>query len=90
MTTKNSPRSALKIQADRMAKVLKGFLAGTIPDGPFVQKLKDALDKPSIKFGIVMDDKVLTIEMPWSVIRETGEREISEWIISKMAEERAQ
>jgi hypothetical protein len=86
MTTKNSPFAALKAQADKIAKVLKGFDQGKIPDGPFAQKLVDARAKDGIKFGIFMDDKVITIEMPWLVIRETEEAGISAWIVRQMQE----
>lgn len=87
MTTKDSPRGKLKAQADNIAKTLKGFIRGKIPPGPFTDKLRESLDKPGIKFAVVMDDKVLKMEMPWSVIRETDERGISEWIVSQMSEE---
>lgn len=91
MTTKHSSRAKLKTQADQIAKTLKGFYDGKIPDGQFVQKLKDARAKDGVTFGIiVMDDKVLKIEMPWTVVATSTERAISEWIVSKMAEEPTQ
>jgi hypothetical protein len=37
-----------------------------------------------------MDDKVLKITLPWTVIAGANEAAISEWIIGKMAEEPVQ
>lgn len=33
-----------------------------------------------------MDDKVLTIEMPWTLITETSEAALSEYIVRQMQE----
>ena len=43
-----------------------------------------ALERPSITFGVVMDDKVLKIEMPWAAIRERSEAGLSEFILQHM------
>ncbi len=82
MTTSASPLAKLKAQADQIATRLKGMVSAdpaTLPD-----KVRAALDKPAIKFGIVMDDKIITVEMPWATIRETDEAGISAWIVEHM------
>jgi hypothetical protein len=89
MTTKHSPLSAIKAQADKIAKMLKAFERGEIPAVPNVAKLIKARDNnENFIFGVVMDDKFLKIEMPWTLIRENSEVGLSEWIIRQMREER--
>lgn len=84
MTTSRSPLSALKRQADNMAAMLKAFERGEKIDSPFAAKLEAARGRDSLKFAVVMDDKVISIEMPWAMIRETGEVGIAEWILRQM------
>ena len=40
------------------------------------------------KIGIVMNDKVVTIEMPWATIRITSEAGLSEYVVRQMRESR--
>jgi len=80
MTTKSSPYAALKAQADKIAKALKD---------PRTPQVRAARQKPSFKAGIVMDDKVLTLEMPWSLIDATTEPALSEYILDLMRETKA-
>lgn len=70
MTNKNSPVHLLKAQADQIAHVFKMAAQNAT--------------KPAFKAGIVMDDKVLTIEMTVSTILETTEEGISEYIVKQM------
>lgn len=37
-----------------------------------------------LTFAVMMDDKILSIEMPWATIRETSERGISEYVLKHM------
>jgi hypothetical protein len=39
-------------------------------------------------FAIVMDDKILKVEMPWATIRSTSEAGIAEYIFNLMREDR--
>ena len=80
MTTKSLPRSQLKAQADKIAKALKN---------PLTPQMRAARQKPNFKAGIVMDDKVLTLEMPWSLVDSTEEAALSEYIVGLMQETRA-
>jgi hypothetical protein len=84
MTTAHSPLSALRSQADRMAAVLKAASRGARIAHDPGGKLAAALQRESITFGVVMDDKVLKIEMPWELIRECTEAGIAEYIIKQM------
>lgn len=86
MTTKNSPEGQVRAQAVNIAKTLKAVSRGEKVTNDPAGKIASALSKPSITFGIVMDDKVLKVEMPWSTIRETDEHGIVEWIVGQMRE----
>lgn len=82
MTTKHSPLRELRRQADLIAQKLKAAERGeiTVKD--------DARNKESIKVGVVMDDKILQIEMPWELIRSSSEAGISEFVLKHMREAR--
>ncbi len=88
MTTKHSPLSALKEQADKIAATLKAAERGEKIAVQFAEKIDAARAKDSFKIGIVMDDKVVTIEMPWATIRATSETGLSEYIVKQMRETR--
>ncbi len=83
MTTKHSSLRRLKAQADEIAATLKAIERGEV-------KAKDgARERPSITFGVGMDDKVLKVEMSWDTIRATSEAGISEYLLKHMREQRA-
>lgn len=86
MTTKNSPIRQLKAQADKIAAVLKAAERGEQVEAMFAAKIAEARQKPTFKAGIVMDDKVITLEMPWTLISETSEAALSEYIVRQMRE----
>ena len=82
MTTKHSPLRELQRQADTIAGKLKAAERGeiTVKDG--------AREKESITVGVVMDDKILKIEISWETIRSASEAGISEFILNHMREAR--
>jgi hypothetical protein len=82
MTTKHSPLKQLKAQADTIAEKLKAAERGEIA------VKGGARDQESVKVGVVMDDKLLTIEMAWATIKSTSEAGISEYILKQMRESR--
>ena len=84
MSTSKSPLNKLRAEADRCAAKLKSMERGEPVDGDPLGKVAAALKRPSITFGVVMDDKVLKIEMPWSVIREHSEASLSAFILRHM------
>lgn len=90
MTTKHSSRSALKKQSDEIARVMKAAERGEKLGTQFAEKIEAARNKDSVKFGIVMDDKIITITIPWATIRETGEVALSEYVFKQMREELTQ
>lgn len=80
MTTAQSPVSKLKAQADAIAKRLKQVVRGELPSFP---------KKDRIKFGVVMDDKLITVDMAWDTICQSDEAAISEMILREMQERKA-
>ncbi len=88
MTTKHSPMSALKAQAAKIAATLKGAERGDKIDARFATKIAEARVRGVFKVGIVMDDKVITIDMPWATIRDSDEAGLSEYILGLMRETR--
>lgn len=87
MTTAHSPLRVLKQQSDRMAMMLKAAERGEPIPGDN-GKLAAARSKDSIKFVVAMDDKFISIDMPWATIRETSECGLSEYILNQMREAR--
>ena len=88
MTTKHSPLRVLKAQADKIAATLKAAERGEKIDVRFAEKLAEARNKGSFKIGIIMDDNIITIEMPWATIRTTSEVGLSEYILNQMRDAR--
>lgn len=86
MTTKHSPLSALEAQAGAIAATLKAAECGEKVDVRFADKIKAARTNESFKVGIVMDDKVITLEMPWTLIRVTNQAALSAYIVRQMQE----
>lgn len=77
MTTKASPYKVLKAQADKIASALKSPGARSRSKHPLNE---------AVKVGIVMDDKVITLEMTWSLIAETTEKALAEYVVGQMRE----
>jgi hypothetical protein len=88
MTTAKSPLRVLKAQADKIAATLKAAARGDKIDVQFAEKIEAARGKPSIIFGIAMDDKLLKIQIPWTRVQETSEVALSEWILDQMRDAR--
>lgn len=88
MTTAHSPLRILKAQADKIAATLKAAERGEKIEARFAEKIESARGKDCFKVGIVMDDKIITIEMPWAIIRETSEFGLAEYVLNQMREAR--
>lgn len=88
MTTKHSPLSQLTAQAKRIAASLKAAERGDKIDVRFAEKIAEARTKPALKVGVVMDDKIITIDMPWETLRSTTEAGLCSWIVDQMRERR--
>ena len=86
MTTKHSPVGQLRAQADKIAATLKAAERGEKIDARFARKIAESRAKGSFRVGLVMDDKVLTFDLPWETVRTTSEAGLSEWIVNHMQE----
>jgi hypothetical protein len=84
MSTALSPLRVLKRQADRIAATLKQIERGEVSDA----KIEAARAKSFIKFGVAMDDKFISVEMPWDTIRENSEGSLSDDVLKRMLEKR--
>jgi len=84
VTTSASPLHKIKAQADNIATMLKAASRGEKVANDPAGKIAASLTRGSVTFGIVMDDQIIKIEMPWSIVRETSEAGIAEWIVGHM------
>lgn len=88
MTTKNSPLRVLKAQADSIAKTVKAVERGENPIEDRGGKIAASRARGNFKFGVVMDDKVVTIDMTWATVAATSEVGLAEYILKQMRETR--
>lgn len=88
MSTKHSPLRKLQKEADGIAKNLKSLSRGENTTFDPKGKIQSALKTDQIRFGVVMDDKVLDITMTWATIRELSETMIASLILDHMRESR--
>lgn len=88
MTTAHSPLRLLKAQADKIAQTLKAAERGEKIDIRFAEKIEAARKTDKFTVGVVMDDKLIKIDMPWATIRETSEVGLAEYILCQMREAR--
>lgn len=87
MTTRKSPTWVLKNQADKIAATLKAIERGEKINTKMVEKIEAARNKENIKFGIVMDDKIVMIEISWTTLRAADEKALAEVILGQMLRE---
>jgi hypothetical protein len=73
MTTADSSLAALQEQAGAIAEKLKAMAPAHVERGA-----------EDIKFGIVMDDKIVKIEMSWDMINRNSEAELTDFILKYM------
>jgi hypothetical protein len=88
MTTSQSPLRVLKAQADHIAKILKAISRGENPTEDRGGKLAAARNRENVKFAVAMDDKILSVDMLWTTIRDTSEVGLSEYILKYMRDAR--
>lgn len=89
MSTTRTPLRVLQAEANKIAAQLKAIDRGERVSGPYAEKVEAARGNPALMFGIVMDDKVIQVEMPWSKLRETSEAALSAWLLRYMKGTRA-
>lgn len=89
MTTSKSPLRQLKGQADDIARRLKALERG---EGAIVSdpagRIEAAQGRETITFGIVMDDKLIKIEIAWATIRAHSEAGLAEFVLKHMRGQR--
>jgi|ERR1039458_8778337 hypothetical protein len=88
MTTARSPLRMLTQQANKIAALLKAVERGDKTADDPCGKIAAALKMDRVKLAVVMDDKILSITMPWITIRETSEAGIAEYVLNQMREAR--
>lgn len=88
MTTKNSPLRVLKAQAREMAITLKAAERSDPVDTRLAEKIAASRESGVFKVGIVMDDKVITISIPWAVVSRCTTNALAEYILDLMRETR--
>jgi len=84
MSTSQSPRRKLKAEASKMARILKDVAAGKSVVEDVGGKLAASLARGTAKVAIMMDDKIIAIEMEWDAVRATGQIALAEVIFKKM------
>lgn len=84
MSTKDSPHAELWAQAQKISSALKRFRLGHRIDLRFRERLEACRHKPTVKFGIVMDDGIRIIELQWTRIDATKEGALTEVIVKHM------
>lgn len=88
MTTKRSPLRVLEAQAEKIAATIKAAERGEPVPATFAEKLVEAREKETVSVGIVMDDKVVKLDLPWATIRSTSKSGLAEYILGLMRETR--
>jgi hypothetical protein len=89
VSTARSPLRKLRAEADRIAAQLKSIERGDALSTPDpAGKVAAARAREGIDFVVAMDDKILKITMPWSLIKKTSEAGLSEYILKQMREAR--
>lgn len=84
MTTSHSPLRVLKAQSDMIAKTIKAVERGENPVEDRGGKIAAARNKDTFKVGVVMDDKIIAIDMAWATIRAHSEVGLAEYILKLM------
>lgn len=84
MTTSQSPLRVLKAQADSIAKTIKAVERGENPIEDRGGKIAAARGRDTFKVGVVMDDKIIMIDLAWATIRVHSEVGLAEYILKLM------
>jgi len=86
MTTTKSPSQALRAQAHKIAETLKHAAAGEKIANDPAGRIEASKARGFIDFAIVMDDKILKIEIPWQTINELALPLLCDFIFDQMSE----
>jgi len=86
VTTAKSPTHELRAQAHKIADVLKRAAGGEKIANDPLGKIEASKARGFIDFAIVMDDKILKIEIPWQTINELALPLLCDFIFDQMSE----
>jgi hypothetical protein len=86
VTTAKSPPSELRAQAHKIADSLKRAAAGEKIANDPQGRIEASKARGYIDFAIVMDDKILKIEVPWQTIRDLALPLLCDFIFDQMSE----
>lgn len=86
MTTASSPIQRLKEQATKIAQTLKAADRGIYPNPSFKRKAEESKRRGVFVVGIAMDDKIITVNIAWSTIAATSEKDLVDYIVDLMQE----
>ena len=86
--------TTLKDQAATIAAALKRLEQGEPqvrdPHGLFINeptsKIIAACSLSGVTFAVLMDEKMVTIEIPWVTIRDSSEKGIAEFVLRQMVD----
>lgn len=84
MTTARSPVAAIAAQAGKIAATLKAAERGDPITSRFAEKIEQARTRAAFKVAIVMDDKIITVELPWATICNASEADLAAFIVEQM------
>lgn len=85
MTTSQSPLRVLKAQADKIAKTVKAIERGEKVEGDDpLGKIEASKVRGIFNFAVVMDDKIISLEMAWATISAHSEVGLAEYILKLM------
>lgn len=87
MSTSKSPTQLLRKQANEIANTLKRAERGEKIHGMFQAKIDAARKTDVFKVGVMMDDKIITLTLPWAMINELPEAKLSDFILAQMLKE---
>lgn len=84
MSTSNSPLSKLRKEAREIAVNLKKMASGEFDGDDPAGKIAKSKETGVFKFGVAMDDKLLTIETKWADIETMTVEQMTDMIIDAM------
>lgn len=84
MTTSQSPLRVLKAQADKIAATVKAIDRGEKVEGDPLGKIEASKLAGVFNFAVVMDDKIIRLEMAWATISAHSEVGLAEYILKLM------
>lgn len=86
MTTAKSPPQQIRAQAHKIAETLKRAAAGERIANDPLGKIEASKARGYVDFAIVMDDKIVKIQVPWGTIEALELPLLCDFIFDQMSE----